>query len=234
MAEITPEFLFLGLVWFFVFLFSTTCHEGAHALVAKLGGDPTAFEGGQVTLSPIPHIQREPFGMVVVPLVSYFLSGWMMGWASAPLDPYWARRHPHRAALVSLAGPAANFTLMLVAAIGIRLGLALGYFEVPTVASFTRIAEPTSESAALAATFLSIFFALNLILGTFNLIPVPPLDGNGAVGLLLSERAALSFHELSHTQGFGLVGILIAWVVYGRIFPYIFALALRLLYPGFF
>jgi len=234
MAQMTPEFLLLGLLWFFVFLFSTTCHEGAHALTAKLGGDPTAFEGGQVSLSPVPHIQREPFGMVVVPLLSYFLSGWMMGWASAPLDPYWARRHPHRAALVSLAGPAANFTLMLVAALGIRLGLALGYFEVPAVASFTRIAQPSLESFGLPATFLSILFSLNLILGTFNLIPVPPLDGNGAVGLLLSERAALSFQELTHTQGFALIGILIAWVVYGRIFPYIFGVALRLLYPGYF
>ena len=70
MDHLTPEFLTLGLIWYIVFLFSTTCHEASHALVAKLGGDPTAFHGGQVTLNPVPHVQREPFGMVVVPLLS--------------------------------------------------------------------------------------------------------------------------------------------------------------------
>ena len=85
MPELTVDTLTLGLIWFVVFLFSTTCHEGAHALVAKLGGDPTA--SGQVTLNPIPHIQREKFGMVVMPILSYLLGGYMMGWASAPYDP---------------------------------------------------------------------------------------------------------------------------------------------------
>lgn len=62
----TPDFLALGLIWYIVFLFSTTCHEGAHSLVAHLGGDPTAFQAGQVSLNPIPHIRREPIGLLVV------------------------------------------------------------------------------------------------------------------------------------------------------------------------
>ena len=69
----------LGAVWYLVFLFSTTCHEAAHALAAKWGGDLTAFEGGQVTLNPIPHIRRSPFGMVIVPIASFALGGWMIG-----------------------------------------------------------------------------------------------------------------------------------------------------------
>ena len=77
----TPD-LALGAIWYLVFLFSTTCHEAAHALVAKLGGDTTAAEGGQVTLNPIPHIRRSPFGMVVVPILSFLVGGWMIGWAS--------------------------------------------------------------------------------------------------------------------------------------------------------
>ena len=70
--------LVLGLVWYVVFLFSTTCHEAAHALAAKLGGDLTAFHGGQVSIDPVPHIRREPFGMVVFPILSYVVGGWMM------------------------------------------------------------------------------------------------------------------------------------------------------------
>lgn len=86
--------LFQGTAWYIVFLFSTTVHEAAHALVALKLGDDTAHRGGQVTLDPTPHVRREPFGMVVVPLLSYFLGGWMVGWASAPYDPEWARRYP--------------------------------------------------------------------------------------------------------------------------------------------
>ncbi len=64
-----PDELLLGFIQYVVFLLSTTCHEAAHALVAKLGGDTTAFEGGQVSLNPLPHIRREPFGMVIMPLL---------------------------------------------------------------------------------------------------------------------------------------------------------------------
>lgn len=122
----------LGAVWYLVFLLSTTCHEAAHGLAAKWGGDLTAFEGGHVTLNPIPHIRRSPFGMVVVPILSFALGGWMIGWASAPYDPSWQRNHPHRAAWMALAGPAANFSLMLAAAVAIRVGVSLGQFAAPS------------------------------------------------------------------------------------------------------
>ena len=110
-------------LWYVAFLLSLTCHEAAHALAAKLGGDLTAFHGGQVTLNPVPHIKREPFGTVFVPLVSYFMGGWMIGWASAPYDPTWQMRYPHRAAWMAAAGPLANFTLAMLAAAASRVAV---------------------------------------------------------------------------------------------------------------
>jgi Zn-dependent protease len=232
MESIRPETLTLGFIWYMVFLFSTTCHEGAHALAAKLGGDPTAFHSGQVTLNPIPHIRREPLGTVVVPIVSYLLSGWMIGWASAPYDPAWQQRYPRRAAWMALAGPAANFALMLLAAVAIRIGMVLGQFHAPDVINFTRVTESTHAAGpTFAATLLSILFVLNLLLGTFNLLPVPPLDGNTGVTLLMPRNAALKFLEWTRS-GFALLGLLVAWKLFDKVFNLIFTLALNLLYPG--
>src|SRR4249920_2382899 len=123
--------LALGVVWYVVFLLSTTCHEAGHALAAKLGGDMTAARGGQVSLNPVPHIRREPFGMVVVPLLSFLAGGWLVGWASAPYSPAWARQFPRRAALMALAGPATNLLLALVAALFIRVGYEWHFFRAP-------------------------------------------------------------------------------------------------------
>jgi Zn-dependent protease len=230
---IAPEFLVLGLIWYIVFLFSTTCHEGAHSLVAHLGGDPTAFQAGQASLNPLPHIRREPVGLLVVPILSYLTAHWMIGWASAPFNPAWQQRYPRRAAWMALAGPAANFVLMIVAALSIRIGTALGFFHLPESVSFTRVTEAAAPGiAGFAATFLSILFVLNLLLGTFNLLPVPPLDGNTAITVFMSDRVALRFVSWTRSQGFGMAGLLLAWVLYGRIFGSIFRLALGALYPG--
>lgn len=224
-----PEKLLLGVVWYAVFLLSTTCHEAAHAWVAKLGGDLTAFHEGQVSLSPLPHIRREPFGTVLVPIGSYLLGGWMIGWASAPYDPVWAERHPRRAALMALAGPLANLTLVLLAAVGIRTGLALGAFIAPESINFTTVvsaAEPGLTSAL--ATLLSILFVLNLLLFLFNLLPVPPLDGSSAVTLLMSEETGRRFREFTHS--WGIVGLLLSWYLFRVIFSPLFTLALNILY----
>src|SRR5574339_1215078 len=112
----TTDFSLASLVvGYVVFLFSTTFHEFSHAVVAYLGGDRTAYEGGQVSLDPVPHIRRSPFGLVVVPLISFVAFGWMIGWASAPFDPRWAGGHPRRYAAMSVAGPIANLLLAAVA-----------------------------------------------------------------------------------------------------------------------
>jgi Zn-dependent protease len=226
----TPD-IALGAIWYLAFLFSTTCHEAAHALVAKWGGDLTAFEGGQVTLNPIPHILRSPFGMVVMPVLSYLLGGWMIGWASAPYDPLWQRRHPHRSAWMALAGPAANFILVLLSALAIRVGIASGHFVPPTaISGFSELAVSPSGEPTFLTSALSIFFVLNLLLGTFNLLPVPPLDGHSGIMLLMQEKLALRYLDFVHQGSFALVGLLIAWQVYGRIFNVVFSFGLRLLY----
>lgn len=228
----TPELnslLALFPLWYVAFLMSLTCHEAAHALVAKLGGDPTAYHSGQVTLNPLPHIQREPFGTVLVPILSLFLSGWMLGWGSAPYDPLWEQRHPKRAALMALAGPGANFLLALLAVLLIHTGTGLGFFQIPDTFRFTQVVQATSGPAEGAAQFLSILFSLNLLLGTFNLIPIPPLDGHSAVGLVLPEDLFRRWLELVRSPMLSLLGLLIAWRYFDVIFYPVFSLALRLL-----
>ena len=79
MTDFTPDLIVLGFIWYIVFLFSTTCHEASHTLAAKMGGDDTAALGGQLTLNPIPHIRREPFGMVVIPLLAFLFSRQIIG-----------------------------------------------------------------------------------------------------------------------------------------------------------
>jgi Zn-dependent protease len=205
MPNLDPNFLVLGFIYYVVFLFSTTCHEAAHALVAKLGGDNTAELGGQVSLNPLPHIRRSPFGMVVFPLLSFFLlNGGMIGFASAPYNPNWARRHPHRAGLMALAGPATNFSLMILGALGLRLGISLHWIH-----SFR---DP-------AAQLLFALFSLNLLLGVFNLIPAPPLDGSSAIMLLMSEDRARGYLDWIHTGTYALPGILVGLIVFRYIFP---------------
>src|SRR6059058_610546 len=144
MDSITPELLTLGLLQYIVFLLSTTCHEASHALAAKLGGDPTAFHGGQVTLNPLPHLRREPFGMIVVPLLGILTGGGIIGWASAPYDPNWQLKYPRRAALMSLAGPGANFTLAIIAAVLMRVGLMVGTFRAPAGFGMSHLVESTA------------------------------------------------------------------------------------------
>jgi Zn-dependent protease len=210
MPSLTPQFLTLGFIYYVVFLFSTTCHEAAHALVAKLGGDNTAALGGQVSLNPIPHIRRSPYGMVVFPLLSFFLmNGGMIGFASAPYDPNWARRHPHRAALMALAGPATNFSLMLLAALGLRVGASLQLVQWNT----------ESGQHSFPAVLLLVLFSLNLLLGVFNLLPVPPLDGSSVVMLLMSEERASRYLDWIRSGTFAMPGILVSLVVFRYIFP---------------
>lgn len=224
--------LFAALLWYVALLFSLCCHEAAHGWAAQRGGDPTAYLGGQVTLDPRPHIRREPFGTVVMPLLAYSMAGWMIGWASTPYDPNWAVRHPRRAAWMSLAGPAANAGLVLAAAVAIRLGLWAGIFEAPASIGFDRVAgSPLGGVWPAVAAFVSILFTLNLLLLVFNLIPVPPLDGAGALGLLLPERFALRLRLALARPRWRLIGLLVAWTAIGEIMAPVHRTAIRLLYP---
>jgi len=221
MNDISPEMLMMGFISYVVFLFSTTCHEASHALVAKIGGDSTAALGGQVSLNPIPHIRRSPFGMVVFPLLSFFLSGGgMIGWASAPYDPLWERRHPRRAGWMALAGPAANFTLMLLSVVALRGGRMFHLFQRDAV----------TGAPSLFGITLSVVFSLNLLLGTFNLLPVPPLDGSTGVMVLMSERSAQSYLDKIRGNNFAMAGLLVGLLVFREVYPYIQATAVKLFF----
>src|SRR3954471_3619847 len=190
-------------IWYIVFLFSTVAHEAAHGWVAHLGGDSTAYTGGQVTLDPLVHIRRTPWGMVLIPVLSFFQTGWMMGWASVPFDPEWAKRYPRRQALMSLAGPAANFALALLGIIAIKVLLAAHVFELPYNYSFSftqlvrQAGEPQRGSVVNGlAMALSVLVNLNVLLGLFNLLPFPPLDGAGIIEGLFPTTAGKLYDYL--------------------------------------
>lgn len=222
-----------GAVWYVAFVFSATVHEAGHAFVAKLGGDLTAYEGGQVSLDPMPHIRRELFGMVIMPLISLVAIGWPLGFASTPFDPAWAVRHPKRAAWMSLAGPGANLAVLLACVGLVWGGVALGAFAAPARVTFTHIVEARSAGVWASGAFvLSVFFSMNLILLAFNLIPLPPLDGAGALGLLLPETGLRVVRRLQSHPMFGFLGLLAAWYGFPIVFGPLFSLALSLLYPG--
>jgi Zn-dependent protease len=227
------DMLVTGLVWYFVFLFSTVCHEAAHALAALKLGDQTAYLGGQVSLDPTPHLRREPLGMIAVPLVSFFLARgqWMMGWASAPYDPTWAARYPRRAALMALAGPVANLCLVLVAAGFSRLGILFGFLRpVDRVVQLTEIVVAPEQGLGTGfAMILSLLFTLNLLLFLFNLLPLPPLDGSCLPPLFLDHRSSLRYLEFVRSPGFSLLGLVIAWKVFPSIFFPVFKAARHLL-----
>jgi Zn-dependent protease len=171
--------------------------------------------------------------MVVLPIVALAWLGWPFGYASAPYNLAWAERHPRRAAWMALAGPGANLGLVLLCGLAVRIGLLAGVFHAPASADFTHVVAAADGGVFEAAAFIvSVFFTLNLILCLFNLLPVPPLDGSGAIGLLLSDDATRRFRAFASQPMFGLLGLLIAWRFFGSLFHPVFTLSLNLLYPG--
>ena len=222
-----------GFIWFVAFLFSTTVHEAMHALVAWKGGDPTAYHGGQVSLSPIPHIRREPIGMLVVPLLTSMTQGWAMGWASAPYDPVWAEHHPKRAALMAAAGPAGNYMIAIAAFVLIKVGLVAGFFAAPDSANFSRvIVSAAGGDAGFLHTFMSVMLMLNVLLGTFNLLPLPPLDGGSVFSIFLPEHLGRRLRELQQNGALSMVGLLVAWRLFPMLTGPLFSVVLKLVHPS--
>ena len=224
-------------IWYVVFLLTLTLHEAAHALVAWLGGDQVAYRGGQVSLNPLPHVRREPFGTVIVPLLTFFSAGWMMGWASTPYDPAWGERHPRRLAAMSAAGPAANLLVASVLFATLRFLLAGGVLVAPERINFSRLVEApalTPEGSLLhpIAFCLSVALNLNFLLCLFNLLPLPPLDGAGVLEGLFPDSIGAALRRLARNPVLSLIGLLIAWQVFDVVWRPAFALLLTLLHPG--
>jgi Zn-dependent protease len=171
--------------------------------------------------------------MVVVPLISYFAAGWMMGWASAPYNLSWARQFPRRAALMAIAGPASNLGLVILAGLLLRVGVEWDVFSAPHAISFSQLVTVTgSEAFDLPAKLLSIFFSLNLLLCVFNLLPVPPLDGSAVPLIALPTAAARGYFDLLQSPMLRLVGFLLITRGLGSFFQPILAWAVGLVHPG--
>ncbi|MFQ5639170.1 MAG: site-2 protease family protein [bacterium] len=220
------------LTWYVAFLFSTTAHEAAHALAALKGGDPTAYLGGQVSLNPVPHIKRSPFGTVVVPILAFMFGGWMIGWASAPYNPLWAAQHPRRAAWMAAAGPAANLAIVVLAFTAIKIGLASEVFTAPPKSiGFSSIVISEHSSWFGLATLLSVLLSLNMILFIFNLFPVPPLDGSSVITLFMSEEMTRKYRDFLNQPAFSFLGIILAWRLIGPVWRFMFLFIVNLVHP---
>ncbi len=219
-----PEFLGTALFFYVAFLFSTVCHEAAHALVAKWGGDETAYRNGQVTLSPIPHIQQEPFGLGILPLISLALNMGgqgmgVIGFASAPFDPFWAVRNPRKAAWMAMAGPAANLVLCLTSFGLLKAGFALGLFQYSNEPMLYQVLRGNNDASDAAAVFLGVMAFENLLLACWNLLPIPPMDGFSAALFFLPEERVPGFLELRSQVG---MFFPIAIFAVGRLFSQFF------------
>ena len=196
--------LYHVLTLFLVLIVSLTCHEAAHGLAAKLGGDRTAWSQGLVTLNPVPHMRREPVGMLVVPLLVLYLSNgrYCFGGASAPVDALWAARHPRRAAAMSFAGPLANFVL---AAVGFA---AMAWIARP---------DPSANWQGQVFDVGHIVFQLNLLLALFNMLPLPPFDGAGVVSGLSRSMQRL-YDTYARVPMSTVISMVLAWYL----LPYVY------------
>jgi Zn-dependent protease len=163
-------------------IFSVMIHEVSHGYVAEKLGDPTARLAGRLNLNPINHL--DPFGSFLLPLGLYILTGGAMvfGWAKpVPYNPFNLKNPKAAAGKIAAAGPLSNFLLALVFGLLLRILSGLGYL---------------SPQLFL---FFSIIIYINILLGVFNLIPIPPLDGSKVLFALLpvsqSNYALMAFLE---------------------------------------
>lgn len=151
-----------------ILLFSVVIHELSHGVVANRLGDDTARLAGRLTLNPLPHL--DPFASILLPLFLFWVGSPIIFGSAKPVPVnFFNLRHPKRdMALVSLAGPLSNFFLAAAFALPVRFGL-------------------VSPMTATYQIFLQIVI-LNLVLGIFNLLPIPPLDGSKVFASLFSDE----------------------------------------------
>jgi len=190
-----------------VFLFAISVHESAHAWMANRCGDPTARMLGRVTLNPIKHI--DPLGTVLLPLLAIISHLPVIGWAKpTPVDPR-NSKHPVRDdILTSVAGPVSNF---IVAAGAVLLMLAIGFVStdgrlVVRAISDGYIVDTGSVLMPLTLLLYNLM-VINVLLGVFNLIPLPPLDGSHVLRHLLPDDLRRAY-DMAGTFGFILLFLL--------------------------
>jgi Zn-dependent protease len=170
-----PDFQTL-LIYTIPLIFAITVHEFAHGWVANQYGDATAKMLGRLTLNPIKHI--DPIGTILVPAILYFTgSPFLFGWAKPVPINFNALKSPKKdMILVALAGPVSNFIMALLWLLVILFALNL--------------------QSQLLIDMAYFGIAINLILGVFNLLPLPPLDGSRVVSALLPNHLAYEYNKL--------------------------------------
>jgi len=203
-----------------VVLFAISFHESAHAWTALKFGDPTARDLGRISLNPLHHI--DPFGTVLLPMILILMHQPPFGYAKPTPVNLRNTRNPRLANFwVSAAGPLSNLLVVTVsAAILIAIGrydrrLVVGAFQGPTG---TGVLAPFSY-------ILAQLVLLNLVLGIFNLIPVPPMDGSGILFSILGRRG-LAIEMFFHRYSF-VMFLLIMLLVYSGFFGVILGPAVR-------
>ncbi len=213
-----------------VVLFSISFHESSHAFAALQFGDTTARDAGRISLNPIRHI--DPVGSILLPLLLYLFSGLIFGAAKPTPVDLRNTRDPRLANLVvSAAGPASNFFL---AALGLLAFALIRRVQPEAMVDLIGALQPQGArfaSGALAPiTYILFFFVLvNVMLGVFNLLPIPPLDGSGVL-LSLGGAPVARVFAVIRPFGFLILILLIATPVLGNIFRPIQGVVLRLIF----
>jgi Zn-dependent protease len=208
------ETFILGLVLIPALVIAIVFHEVAHGYMARLLGDPTASERGRLTLNPLRHV--DPVGTLLVPGALALLGGPVFGWAKPVPVNKWRLDNPRYGMMaVAAAGPGSNFVLAALGAVllGLAMPAGLGFggdVEAGAALLVNRLGEPE-----WLATGLFYFILVNIFLGLFNLLPIPPFDGSHIVGGLLPARMRAGWERL---QGIGmvlLIGLIAASWVFG-------------------
>lgn len=206
--------LTLALVLIPALVIAIVFHEVAHGYAAKLLGDPTASERGRLTLNPLAHV--DPVGTLLVPGALALLGGPVFGWAKpVPVNKRRLNNPRFGMMAVAAAGPGSNFVLAGVGAVLLGLVMPSGIaFGGDLDAGAALLVNRLGETQWLA-TGLFYFLLVNIFLGLFNLLPIPPFDGSHIVGGLLPARMRAGWEKL---QGIGmalLIGLIAASWVFG-------------------
>jgi Zn-dependent protease len=217
------------ILWFVVFLFSLSCHEASHALTSEWFGDYTGRYQGRISLNPMVHI--DPIGTILIPLMGFMNGGFaMFGWAKpVQTNPLLWRDKTKANIMVSAAGPISNFIIASVAFAAIKIMLITGVV-IPAYAGHD-VVVPASESPLMLGVtkLLGIMLTLNVTLGVFNLLPVPPLDGSHVLESLLPYEMARAYEQI-RPYGFILLLALLWTPVLGWIIGPVYSLVGFLLF----